>query len=109
MNATKILAGLLLVLALALGLGALLLGRQSANRPVAASTTSSSAAEQAAPTFAVVVAAKPLAAGQRQSTAIPSSHNCQLPWRPASPAPTRYRAAPPRWPWRLMRRCLSSS
>ena len=65
MNATKILAGLLLVLALALGLGALLLGRQSANRPVAASTTSSSAAEQAAPTFAVVVAAKPLAAGQR--------------------------------------------
>ncbi|MEG2981960.1 MAG: ABC transporter permease subunit, partial [Stenotrophomonas sp.] len=46
-----ILAGLLLVLALALGLGALLLGRQSANRPVAAiPAPSSSAAEQAVPT-----------------------------------------------------------
>lgn len=66
MNPTKILAGLLLVLALALGLGALLLGRQSANRPVAPITAPiSSAAEQAAPTFAVVVAAKPIAAGQR--------------------------------------------
>lgn len=66
MNLTKILAGLLLVLALALGLGALLLGRQTANRPVAPTTApSSGAASQAAPTFAVVVAAKPIAAGQR--------------------------------------------
>ncbi len=66
MNLTKILAGLLLVLALALGLGALMLGRQTANRPVAPVTeTSGTSASQPAPTHAVVVAAKPIAAGQR--------------------------------------------
>lgn len=66
MNLTKILAGLLLVLALALGLGALLLGRQSANRPAAPiSDASSGATNQAATTYAVVVAAKAIAAGQR--------------------------------------------
>ncbi len=66
MNLTKILAGLLLVLALALGLGALLLGRQTANRPVAPVTEASgTSASQPAPTHAVVVAAKPIAAGQR--------------------------------------------
>jgi len=66
MNLTKILAGLLLVLALALGLGALLLGRQSANRPTTPITDASSGdAGKPAPTFAVVVAAKPITAGQR--------------------------------------------
>lgn len=67
MNPTKILAGLLLVLALALGLGALLLGRQSANRPVTPVTAPSSGASdtQSATLYAVVVAAKPLTAGQR--------------------------------------------
>lgn len=66
MNLTKILAGLLLVLALALGLGALLLGRQTANRPVAPTTApSNGAASQPAPTYAVVVTAKPVTAGQR--------------------------------------------
>lgn len=66
MNLTKILAGLLLVLALALGLGALMLGRQSANRPTTPITDASIGdAGKPAPTYAVVVAAKPITAGQR--------------------------------------------
>ncbi len=66
MNLTKILAGLLLVLALALGLGALMLGRQSANRPsTPIADTSSGDAGKPSPTYAVVVAAKPITAGQR--------------------------------------------
>lgn len=66
MNLTKILAGLLLVLALALGLGALLLGRQSANRPTTPIADASSGdAGKPAPTYSVVVAAKSIAAGQR--------------------------------------------
>jgi len=65
MNLTKILAGLLLVLAIGLGVAAWMLGRQPA-RPVqtpAASTAQAPAAPSA--TYDVVVAAKAVPAGQR--------------------------------------------
>ncbi len=68
MNLTKILAALLLVLAIGLGVGAWMLSRQPA-RPVAA-PAAPTAPQPAAPTetHAVVVAAKAVAAGQRLST-----------------------------------------
>ncbi|MEG0921591.1 MAG: Flp pilus assembly protein CpaB [Comamonas sp.] len=65
MNLTKILAALLLVLAIGLGFGAWMLSRQPA-RQVAA-TSAQTAPQPATPTesHAVVVAAKAVAAGQR--------------------------------------------
>ena len=65
MNLTKILAGLLLVLAIVLAVGAWLLSRPS-SRPVAAAGAELPAAPKApAAQHAVVVAAKAIAAGQR--------------------------------------------
>lgn len=63
MNLTKILAGLLVVLAMVLAIGAWLLGRQP-SQPVAAPAAATK--EQAPVTLhPVVVAARPIAAGQR--------------------------------------------
>jgi pilus assembly protein CpaB len=62
MNLTKILAGLLLLVAVALGVGAWLLGRQPA-RP--APQPAAAAPQPPAAQHAVVVAAKSIAAGQR--------------------------------------------
>ena len=65
MNLTKILAGLLLVLAIVLGVAAWMLGRQP-TRPVQAPATSTvQAPSQPTATHAVVVAAKAVPAGQR--------------------------------------------
>lgn len=65
MNLTKILAGLLLVLAIVLGVAAWMLGRQP-TRPVQAPATPTVQAPSApATTHAVVVAAKAVPAGQR--------------------------------------------
>ena len=66
MNLTKILAGLLLVLAIALGIGAWMLSRQPV-RQVAAPSAPAPAAAPTAPTemHNVVVAAKAVPAGQR--------------------------------------------
>lgn len=64
MNLTKIFAGLLLVLAIGLAIGAWMLGRQPAR--VATPTQATEAGpKQAQEQHSVVVAAKPIAAGQR--------------------------------------------
>lgn len=65
MNLTKIFAGLLLVLAIGLAIGAWMLGRQPARVAAPAPATVPSTQTQAAQQHSVVVAAKPIAAGQR--------------------------------------------
>ncbi len=66
MNLTKIFAGLLLVLAVGLAIGAWMLGRQPAPRPMPTpQATAPAAPRQAVEQHAVVVAAKAIAAGQR--------------------------------------------
>lgn len=63
MNLTKIFAGLLLVLAIGLAIGAWMLGRQPAR--VTAQATLPTAPKAAQEQHSMVVAAKPIAAGQR--------------------------------------------
>lgn len=70
MNLTKILAGLLVVVAIGLAIMAWLIGRQPQRAVAAAPTTtaptlSDLTSPKPAPTYAVVVAAKPVAAGQK--------------------------------------------
>jgi pilus assembly protein CpaB len=64
-NLTKIFAGLLLVLAVGLAIGAWMLGRQPARVAAPPQTTVPSAQTPTAEQHSVVVAAKPIAAGQR--------------------------------------------
>ncbi|GAB2459826.1 Flp pilus assembly protein CpaB [Comamonas humi] len=65
MNLTKIFAGLLLVLAVGLGLGAWMLSRQPARPAAPAQAVASDTNQPPATLHAVVVAAKALPAGQR--------------------------------------------
>jgi pilus assembly protein CpaB len=79
---TKIVAAILVLLAIALGGYAWVLSRQPAKAPPAAAAPAAAASSTArVPTFAVVVAAKPVAAGQ----AIPADavRVAQLPINPA--------------------------
>lgn len=64
MNLTKILAGVLLLLAIVLGIGAWMLGKDPA-RPATAAASTSAFPTPKTELHAVVVAARPIAAGQR--------------------------------------------